>query len=106
MCSKCQIEEGKCEKFITRENPKPYRQGSYLVHGVISCKNCKAVWNRDVNGATNICRIAKLAIQKQPRPEYLSRKKNIDTLRLNLKKRIFKLCEKMSNIKTQLQVLG
>jgi len=71
MCSKCC--EGKCEKFITRENPKPYKKGNILVHGALICKKCNAVWNRDVNGATNIFRIVKNIIDKKERPKYLCR---------------------------------
>ena len=71
MCSKCC--EGKCEKFITRENPKPYKKGKILVHGALICKKCNAVWNRDVNGATNIFRIVKNIIDKRERPKYLCR---------------------------------
>jgi transposase len=59
MCSICKNEIGRCEKFQIRENPKPYKSGNILVHGFISCKNCSNVWNRDVNGATNIYRIDK-----------------------------------------------
>jgi len=70
-CSKC--EEGICEKFITRENPRPYKSGNILVHGAIRCKNCLAVWNRDVNSSTNIYRIAKNAIKGKERPKYLCR---------------------------------
>ena len=75
MCSKC--EEGECEKFIRRRNPRPFRKDVILVHGVVRCKNCQAVWNRDVNAATNIYRIAKRAIEGKERPEYLSRKKSV-----------------------------
>ena len=75
MCSICKTEIGKCEKFQIRENPKPYKSGNILVHGLISCKNCFNVWNRDVNGATNICRIAKNAINGIERPKYLCREK-------------------------------
>lgn len=32
-----------------------------------------AVWNRDVNGATNIFRIVKNIIEKRERPKYLCR---------------------------------
>ena len=70
-CSSC--EEGVCEKFIHRPNPKPYRTGNILVHGVTRCKNCQTVWNRDVNGATNIWKIALYTIHGQERPEYLCR---------------------------------
>ena len=75
MCSICKEETGKCEKFITRKNPKPYKSGNILVHGATRCKNCNAVWNRDVNGATNIYRIAKNAITGIERPKYLCREK-------------------------------
>ena len=71
MCSKCC--EGKCEKFITREDPKPYKKGNIIVHGALICKKCNAVWNRDVNGATNIFRIVKNIIDKKERPKYLCR---------------------------------
>mgnify|MGYP000938465553 CR=1 FL=1 len=50
-CSSC---EGLNEKFKVIENPKPYRSGSVLVHGLLKCKSCSGVWNRDCNGATNI----------------------------------------------------
>ena len=71
MCSKCC--EGKCEKFIIRKNPKPYKKANILVHGALICKKCNAVWNRDVNGATNIFRIVKNIIDKRERPKYLCR---------------------------------
>jgi hypothetical protein len=72
-CSKC--EGGKCEKFMVRENPKPYKNNNIVVHGLLTCKKCSGVWNRDVNGATNIYKIAKNAIKKEERPKYLCRDK-------------------------------
>src|SRR3989338_641369 len=60
-----------------RKNSKPYKSGNILVHGLISCKNCNNVWNRDVNGATNIFKIAKNAINKIERPKYLCRETKI-----------------------------
>lgn len=69
-CSKC---EGKNEKFKVIENPRPYKSGSILVHGLLKCKSCCGVWNRDCNGATNIYKIVKNAINKLARPNYLSR---------------------------------
>ncbi len=71
LCSKCEI--GICEKFINRKNPKPYKSGDILVHGATRCKNCNAVWNRDVNGATNIYKISKNMINGLERPDYLNR---------------------------------
>ena len=75
MCSICKGETGICEKFQIRENPKPYKSGNILCHGLIKCKTCLGVWNRDVNGATNIYRIAKNAINGLERPKYLCREK-------------------------------
>ena len=74
-CSKC--EGGNCEKFMVRENPKPYKSGNILVHGLTKCKTCLGVWNRDVNGATNIYKIAKNVINKLERPKYLCRETKI-----------------------------
>jgi hypothetical protein len=51
-CSNCEI--GICSKMMIRENPRPFRTGNILVHGLICCKNKRGYWNRDVNGATNI----------------------------------------------------
>ena len=58
---------------MVRENPKPFRSGNVLVHGLICCKNGCGYWNRDVNGATNIYKIAYNAINKKERLIYLSR---------------------------------
>jgi hypothetical protein len=74
MCSKCEV--GICKKTMVRENPKPYRSGNVLIHGLICCKNGCGYWNRDVNGATNIYKIAYNAINNKERPNYLSRSKN------------------------------
>jgi len=71
MCSKCEV--GICKKNMVRENPKPYRSGNVLIHGLICCKNGCGYWNRDVNGATNIYKIAYNAINNKERPNYLSR---------------------------------
>ena len=77
MCSKCEI--GICKKTMVRENPKPYRTGNIIVHGLICCKNGCGYWNRDVNGSTNIYKIAYNAINNKERPNYLSRSKNLST---------------------------
>ena len=75
MCSKCEI--GICKKTMVRENPKPYRTGNIIVHGLICCKNGCGYWNRDVNGATNIYKIAYNAINNKAKPNYLSRSNNL-----------------------------
>ena len=73
-CSNCEI--GICSKMMIRENPTPFRTGNILVHRLICCKNKCGYWNRDVNGATNIYKIAYNAINNIERPNYLSRNKN------------------------------
>jgi hypothetical protein len=73
-CSKCEV--GVCVKNMIGKNPKPYRSGNVLIHGLICCKNGCGYWNRDVNGATNIYKIAYNAINNKERPNYLSRSKN------------------------------
>lgn len=70
-CSKC--DGGSCEKYMIRENPKPYKNNLRLVHGLLSCKNCANVWNRDCNGAKNIYKIAFNSINNMDRPSYLCR---------------------------------
>jgi hypothetical protein len=70
-CSKCEV--GICKKTMVMENPRPYRNGSVLVHGLIRCNNGCGYWNRDTNGATNIYKIAYNAINNKARPNYLSR---------------------------------
>ena len=66
---------GDCKNTITRPNPRPFRDGSIIVHALIHCKNgkCGVWWNRDINGAKNIHKIAKLAIKGKDRPNYLMR---------------------------------
>jgi len=72
-CSKCGKDN---EKFMTRKSPKPYKNHTILVHGLIRCKSCSKLWNRDCNGATNIYKIAENIINNQERPDYLCRKKS------------------------------
>ena len=57
LCACCSSEN---EKFQMRDNPKPYKTGSSLVHSLLRCKNvnCNKFWDRDVNGSTNILKIA------------------------------------------------
>ena len=57
-CANC--DGGCCEKFMFRKSPKPFRKNNNLrlVHGLLKCKTCESVWNRDCNGATNIYKIA------------------------------------------------
>ena len=72
-CSNC--EGGECSKFRKCRNPKPMKNNSILSHGVLMCKTCSALWNRDENSSRNIYKIAYNAIHQNERPTYLSRSK-------------------------------
>ena len=107
MCSICKTEIGRCEKFQIRKNPKPYKSGNILVHGALRCKNCEAVWNRDVNGATNIHRIAKNAINGLERPKYLCRKKKDENIKVEKpkKEKVKKVVQKKVNKSVKVDAL-
>jgi hypothetical protein len=64
-CSAC---EGECKTFRECKNPRPYRSGSILRHGLVKCKTCSRLWNRDTNDASNIWKITVSAIRKEELP--------------------------------------
>ena len=68
-CSACEV--GVCAKFRRCDNPRPYREGRILRHGLVKCSNCARLWNRDVNAASNIWKIADKALSGEERPAYL-----------------------------------
>jgi hypothetical protein len=72
-CSHCHNEKGDCIQFRKCRNPKPKQNNSILRWGVLVCKTCSALWNRDENSARNIYKIAYNAINGKERPSYLSR---------------------------------
>lgn len=55
---------------------------------LIKCQTCLGVWNRDVNSATNICRIAKNAINGLERPKYLCREKKNENVKVEKPKKV------------------
>lgn len=69
-CSSC---EGECTTFRECGNPRPWRNSVILRHGLVKCKTCSKLWNRDTNAASNIWKIAMAAIQGKERPKYLQR---------------------------------
>lgn len=83
MCSKCVNNNEICETFKTIENQKLYKDNIIHVHWFLKCKT---MWNRNVNIATNIYRIAKNTILQKPRPEYLCRDIKEDNYNENNKK--------------------
>lgn len=71
-CSACN-EHGVCSTFRWCDNPKPWREGRILRHGLVKCQTCSRLWNRDTNASSNIWKVAKNAIQGLARPAYLQR---------------------------------
>ena len=73
-CYNC---EGRNKKFREVSDPRPWKDGSREVHGLLKCQTfiCSILWNRDTNGALNILKLMKLAIAGLERPKALSRKK-------------------------------
>eukprot|EP00835_Amoeboradix_gromovi_P005779 NODE_583_length_6431_cov_0.491788.p2 type:complete len:247 gc:universal NODE_583_length_6431_cov_0.491788:3943-3203(-) len=71
-CSACS-KHGVCSTFRECDNPRPYRDGRILRHGLVKCSTCSRLWNRDVNAASNIWKIAKRAISGLARPVSLQR---------------------------------
>ena len=67
------IIKGKCEKFREKINVKT--NSKVMIHGLLKCKTCKVLWNRDENSSNNIYKISKCAINGNIRPPYLSRTK-------------------------------
>ena len=70
-CSNC--DGGVCEKFRVRKHPNKKKDELRLIHGLLRCKSGCGLWNRDRNGSSNIYKIAKNAINKLERPNYLCR---------------------------------
>jgi hypothetical protein len=79
-CKCCNCEGGECKKFMVRDNPRPYKNNTILVHGLLRCKSGCGLWNRDVNGVKNIYKIAYNHINGLKRPLYLCRSNQSDTL--------------------------
>ena len=73
---RCSVEgcAGECIKIRPCYNPRPWKQDLLIMrHGLLKCKTCAKLWNRDTNAARNIYKIAYNAINKEPRPPYLCR---------------------------------
>jgi len=74
-CSNC--EGGECEKFLKRKISCSESEEIRTIHGLLRCKTCGSVWNRDCNGAKNIYKIAGNSIKQIERPSYLSRNRGV-----------------------------
>ena len=75
-CTCFGCEGGACEKFKSVVNPRPWmreKRPTVLRNGLLSCQNCKRLWNRDRNGSLNIMRCAQAARRGDPRPTYMTR---------------------------------
>ena len=64
-CSRCATEAARCHTFLRREGEV------HPVHGLLLCQT---VGRRDHNGAINIARLTRIALQGEARPDSLSRR--------------------------------
>ena len=73
-CKSTEPETGYCEKFRVCENPRPWKKGEQVLrHGLVKCKTCQSLWNRDVLSSLNMEAIGSCAKLGLPRPAYLAR---------------------------------
>lgn len=73
-CKSTEPKEGYCEKFRICNNPRPWKADMRILrHGVIKCKTCCTLWNRDVLSSLNMEAIGTCAKLGLPRPKYLCR---------------------------------
>ena len=72
-CSGCQNDLAKLEKFYRRtyKTKTGKIKTSDLLHGLLRCKTCKRIWNRDANASRNQRNIANNFIAGIERPAYL-----------------------------------
>ena len=76
-CSNCESDDGICKTFRECENPRPWRNGRILRHGLVKCKTCSRLWNRDTNASRNILKITLDEINRLGRPDYLKRSQRL-----------------------------
>jgi transcription termination factor NusB len=78
MCYNCESSDGVCETFRKCKNPRPWRKDETITrHGLLRCKTCRGLWNRDLNSSMNIHKIVKGVVDGTGRPEYLQRKNSV-----------------------------
>jgi hypothetical protein len=76
-CCNCKNEnknDGICETFLKIKSPRPWKRDTDIIcNGLVKCKTCYTMFNRDVNSVVNMLEITKAALNKNPRPKYLMR---------------------------------
>ncbi len=73
---RCSVCEGETSTFRECVNPRPWRRAVQPVvirHGLVKCKTCARLWNRDTNASRNIHKIIMNEIAGLDRPAYLRR---------------------------------
>ncbi len=75
-CYNCQSTDPKsiCKYFKLVKNPRPWKRNELVPrHGLLMCKTCRCLWNRDLNSSLNIHRIVECVVAGLSRPAYLQR---------------------------------
>lgn len=70
ICPRC---DNVTTTFLMRPNPRPWRDGYRLVHGLKNCNGCGAIWNRDLAATLNFLRILQAHRSGEDRPAALRR---------------------------------
>lgn len=85
-CAKC---DGECVTFRKCQNPRPWKKEEVITrHGLLTCKKCGRIWNRDENGSLNIYRIVRDTLDGKGRPEILRRGQEVDDDTQPVKKKV------------------
>jgi len=81
-CNGCKNESGILETFRKRIyfTKKGIMKVSPPIHGLLKCKTCNTIWNRDANSSRNQRDIAIALINGEARPKYLQRKHQLPAL--------------------------
>jgi hypothetical protein len=77
-CSHCEDDIGICKTFRECKNPRPWITNRIFRHGLVKCKTCSRLWNRDTNASRNILKITLNEILGLGRPEYLKRSQRLN----------------------------
>ena len=73
-CCNCKDTNAINEKFLKVMSPRPWKRDTEIMcHGLVKCKTCNTMFNRDTNSVVNIRNIALCALNDMNRPSFLCR---------------------------------
>jgi len=72
-CNGCKDANATTATFLKKTYVKKGKTHSQFIHGLLKCKTCNRVWNRDVNSSRNQRDITRHIINGETRPSFLQR---------------------------------